>query len=88
MNKEHNFYNQKVSSLYNEIELIENATYLSEEEKKERIPNYCAILENNTCCKLEVEFMNELIKIANIKLLYNITLHTTSFHNKGRGINE
>ncbi|HDR7892768.1 TPA: hypothetical protein QCY29_005236 [Bacillus toyonensis] len=70
LNKERNFYDQKVSALINDIELIENASYLSEQEKKDKIRNYCNVLEKDTKCKIEVEFMIQLLKSANINLLY------------------
>ncbi|MCU5722260.1 hypothetical protein AB1I77_25385 [Bacillus paranthracis] len=70
LNKERNFYDQKVSALINDIELIENASYLSEQEKKDKIRNYCNVLEKDTKCKIEVEFMIQLLKSANIGLLY------------------
>lgn len=70
LNKERNFYDQKVSALINDIELIENASYLSEQEKKDKIRNYCNVLEKDTKCKIEVEFMIQLLKSANISLLY------------------
>ncbi|MGH0417555.1 hypothetical protein [Bacillus cereus] len=70
LNKERNFYDQKVSALINDIELIENASYLSEQEKKEKIRNYCNVLEKDTKCKIEVEFMIQLLQSANINLLY------------------
>lgn len=70
LNKERNFYDQKVSALINDIELIENASYLSEQEKKDKIRNYCNVLEKDTKCKIEVEFMIQLLQSANIDLLY------------------
>ncbi|MFA2556131.1 hypothetical protein ABR769_24860 [Bacillus cereus] len=70
LNKERNFYDKKVSALINDIELIENASYLSEQEKKDKIRNYCNVLEKDTKCKIEVEFMIQLLKSANINLLY------------------
>ncbi|HDR3524028.1 TPA: hypothetical protein QCN93_004741 [Bacillus pacificus] len=70
LNKERNFYDQRVSALINDIELIENASYLSEQEKKDKIRNYCNVLEKDTKCKIEVEFMIQLLKSANINLLY------------------
>lgn len=70
LNKERNFYDQKVSALINDIELIENASYLSEQEKKEKIRNYCNVLEKDTKCKIEVEFMIQLLQSTNINLLY------------------
>ncbi len=82
LNKERNFYDQKVSALINDIELIENASYLSEQEKKDKIRNYCNVLEKDTKCKIEVEFMIQLLKVQISICFIKVISQTDLFHNK------